>query len=242
MEKNHERQTLAFNLEECRQGRISFEELVKRTKPHWERLVGSILRRWRVPTWAVDHEDLQQEMLLAIWNSLRDWDPNHPTQTSLKSFAIFNGFDKAKKHCHTARKALRRDDRAPSRIMVPVSSLAREGEDSVDVASLVTVSSDQEERLEISRILEQLPAHALPALRVYLSEGSISGAAWVLLDDVEASRELGATTHREASQEIENALGPFVDAAAWQLLEDQKRREALGVSTLSEARRAILSQ
>jgi DNA-directed RNA polymerase specialized sigma24 family protein len=241
METDHERQSLAHNLEECRQGRITFTELVKRTKPHWDRLVGMILRRWRIPTWAVDHEDLQQEMLLALWKSLKEWDPDHPKQVSLKSFVIFNGVDKAKKHGHTARKALRRDDKAPSRIMTPVSSLHREGEDPVDVAELVSVAADQDQRLEVMRIFKQVPQDLHTPLQVYLAEGTISGAAWVLLDDVPASRQLGLTTHREASQAVEDAVGPFVDDSAWALLEDQKRREALGVTTLSEARRAILA-
>ncbi len=242
METDQERQSLASNLEDCRAGKITFAELVKRTRPHWERLVGSIMRRWKIPHWAVDHEDLQQEMLLALWNSLKEWDPHHPTQTSLKSFVIFNGYDKAKKHGHTARKALRRDDKAPSRIMTPVSALAREGEEPVDVATLMPVQADQDERLEVARILQTVPQEHMVSIQKYLAEGSISGAAWVLLDDIPASRELGVTTHKEATQEIENALGPFVDGAAWALLENQKRREALGVSTLSEARRAILSQ
>lgn len=226
------------DLEACRSGAITFAELSRRTHPHWLRLAAYLLRKWRAPTWVADETDLVQEMLAAAWIALREWDPERGVP--LRSYVIFNSVDKAKKFLHTQRKALRRDDKAPSRHPIPVSALHREGEDPIDVADLVIAAADQDERLEAQRLLAQVPPELVPALREYCQEGSVSEAAWRLLDDVEAARRLGASTHSEAVYCVEEAVGALVDDQAWEILEDQKRREKLGVRTLTEARRAIL--
>lgn len=230
-----------YELLACRDGRMTFDELARRTRPNWEKLAQYLLRRWRSPTWVADVEDVVQDLLLGAWVALKEWDPQHPAAAPLKSYVIFNAVDKAKKRVHTLRKAKRRDDKAPSRHMVPVSSLHREGEEPIDVADLVIAYADQDMRLEAGRLLRDVPENLWPALQQYLNEGSISQAAWQLLEDVARARELGITTHREAALVVERAVGALVDDQAWALLENQARREKLGITTLSEARRALLS-
>lgn len=230
-----------YELAACRDGRMTFDELAKRTRPSWEKLAQYLLRRWKSPTWVSDVEDVVQDLLLGAWLAIQEWDPSYPGAAPLKSFVIFNSVDKAKKRVHQMRKAKRRDDKAPSRHMVPVSSLHREGEDPLDVADLVIAFADQDLRLEAGRLLRDVPPELFPALQQYLNEGSISQAAWQLLEDVARARELGITTHREAALVVERALGALIDDEAWTLLENQARREKLKVSTLSEARRALLS-
>ncbi len=227
------------DLEDYRTGKMTFDQLVRKTRPHWGRLAQYLMRRWKTPTWVVDEEDLVQQMLEGAWIALREWDPARGTP--LKAYVIWNSVDKAKKHLHVARKAKRRDDRAPSRIMPPVSSLAREGDDGYNVAAMVTVSADQDTRCEARTLLQGLQPELRTPLLEFLNEGSFSSAAWTLLENVSYARSVGISTHVEACRLIENAVGALVDDEAWSVLQNQARREKLGVSTLSEARRALVT-
>lgn len=61
-------------LAELREGRSTFDEFARRTAPTWTRLAAWFLRRWPGQA-AVDEEDLRQELLLAAWRAVSEWDP-----------------------------------------------------------------------------------------------------------------------------------------------------------------------
>lgn len=227
------------HLKLCWERSISFDELARRTRKDWVRLAQYLLRRWKAPVGVLSEEDLVQELLIGCYLALRDFDPTRGT--TLRAYVIFNSVDKAKKHLHTQRKAFRRDDNAPSRNMIPVSALHRDGEEPVDVADLVVFLADQDDRLDATRALRDVPERLRPALRSYVNEGNLAEAAWTLLADVEACRALGVASSDEARSAVEDAVGILVDSRAWEILEDQPSRERLNVHTLSDARRAVLS-
>lgn len=100
------------HLYDLRRGRKSFDQFAASTRADWSRLAKWVLARWSVPS-AVEVTDVEQEMLLAAWRAVQEWDSTRgPT---LHAFVIWNSVTSAKKWLHRQRNAKRRDDHAPSR-------------------------------------------------------------------------------------------------------------------------------
>jgi hypothetical protein len=85
-----------------RDGRITFDEFARDFDRQWSRISASIARRWKPPAWA-DQQDLKQELLLAAYKCLWDWDPRKGS--SIGDFVLYNAYDKSKKAGHKARGA-----------------------------------------------------------------------------------------------------------------------------------------
>lgn len=106
-----------------RAGTETFLGMMTRTRPHWRRLAKALGRRWRQPLW-VEDEDTEQELLLAAYKAIWDWQPWRGIPIS--SYVIYNACDKAKKKGHKTRgaKLCGNSDRNPSRTEVTFSGLA----------------------------------------------------------------------------------------------------------------------
>ncbi len=114
---------MAESVAALRAGTISFPEFQRRTLTEWTRVARWLMRRWETPD-GVEEHDVVQELLLAAWHFTPKWDPKYGTQ--LSGYVVWNACDKAKKWIHTQRRAARRDDSAPSRHPVSLSSLGLE--------------------------------------------------------------------------------------------------------------------
>lgn len=117
-------------------GRVSFEEFTRATRPAWERLARMVMRRWVQPVW-VSVEDVTQDLLAAVWECIWGWDPKG---ASIDRYVVFNAVSAAKRRAHRARGAPlhgSRSDMAPSRVERSLSSFDEEFESAL-LQELVT--------------------------------------------------------------------------------------------------------
>lgn len=63
------------NVREIEISQANFNQIAKNYKPLIYTLVRQVFVAWGSPT-LVDYEDLHQEALIAIWDSIRLWDPH----------------------------------------------------------------------------------------------------------------------------------------------------------------------
>src|ERR1019366_7821729 len=111
-----------------RAGEETFDDFARRTKSHWQRLGQYIARRWRQPTWSSE-EDLVQELLVAAWYAVWNWDEKRGVPIS--RYVVFNACDKSKKKAHKARgaKLHGNSDNNPSRTEIAFSGLSSRSAD-----------------------------------------------------------------------------------------------------------------
>jgi len=108
------------HLFDLRKGRRTFDQFAASTHADWTRLAKYVLARWSVPS-AVEVADVQQEMLLAAWRAVSDWDDTRGV--SLHGHVLWNAVTSAKKWLHKQRNAHRRDDHAMSRHDICIGSV-----------------------------------------------------------------------------------------------------------------------
>lgn len=120
------RNVLERALWDLREGRISFTEFARESRPAWEALATYIARRWRLPSWGTT-EDLVQELLLGAWEFVWKFEPC--MGTTIRRFVIYNAVDKAKKHAHRMRGASLSGsaDRNPSHVERPLAAYTEDG-------------------------------------------------------------------------------------------------------------------
>jgi len=148
------------------EGRATFEDLMRkdRERKHFRNLAASIMRRWNLPAW-VGLEDVEQDLLVAAWKKLWDYEPGRGV--TITGFLVYNAYDKAKKSAHKARGSIRSGNKAdsnPSRAERCLSSFVRPGdeEDAGRWAEERTAQpARQEERVARAKILEGLAASAV---------------------------------------------------------------------------------
>jgi DNA-directed RNA polymerase specialized sigma24 family protein len=85
-----------------KEGQESFSEHARIHAESWDKLAQYVARRWKQPIWH-SMEDLRQELLVAGWKAIWDWDVNRGT--TIDSYVVYNAVDKAKKRAHKARGA-----------------------------------------------------------------------------------------------------------------------------------------
>lgn len=129
-----------LSLMALRSGMIDFPAFVAETRAVWGRFARYLARRWRPPS-GVEIADLEQEVLLSGWEAVRRWDPARGVP--IDQYVTFQALDRAKKWLHTQRKALRRDDSAPSRAPMSFSSMGLE-----DAADVEWLMGQQHERVD----------------------------------------------------------------------------------------------
>lgn len=66
--------TLRQWLHALRAGFVSFGEFESGTRRTWEKLAAYFFRRWPEQS-TVSEEDVKQDILLAVWRAVREWDP-----------------------------------------------------------------------------------------------------------------------------------------------------------------------
>ena len=176
-------------LRQLRAQEITFTFFQQSTRDDWRRMALKLFRIWELPP-GVTAEDVEQEMLLAAWTAVRDWDPDRPGAAGLRSFVVWRAHNAAAKWLHAQRRAKRHDGKAPSRFARAVGGMAINPQRELAPAELIdlfaSVPADQEQVVDARRILGRIPGRATT------EEGQLAMWAWILSEgDVElAGREL----------------------------------------------------
>lgn len=112
-------------LHALRDGRITFDRFLSATTMRWWALSATLYRKWGKDASGVDVADLYQELTLAAWTFVSQWDATRGT--TLEQFVVYNAMDKAKKWLHVQRAAKRSGnaDGNPSRREVCSDSIKR---------------------------------------------------------------------------------------------------------------------
>lgn len=158
-------------LERLRLGQITFDEFARRTRSNRMQMARYLLKKWAAPL-GVGLEDVEQELLVAIWQFLPKWDPTRGV--GLERYIVFNAIDRAKKWLHKQRNAYRRDDKSAGRYERAFSTLVRDGQDDAEgesyerlVEKLLAVAPDVERLADRQeRELEELEALAVATERL----------------------------------------------------------------------------
>jgi hypothetical protein len=132
---------------ELREGGADYAEFARRTREVWRRFARYLERRWRLPL-GIDTEDVEQELLVAGWVAVNNWDPARGVE--IDRYVRFNAIDKAKKWIHKQRDSYRRDGSAPSRAPTVFSAFERPDDEAGSAQDrLAWVPPDAEDRLTL---------------------------------------------------------------------------------------------
>lgn len=183
-------------------GRITFDDFAAATRERWRKYAEYLARRWRQPAWNAV-EDIEQELLLAVWETIWRFDPARANGAAIDKFVAYNALDRAKKACHRARKAKmsRTQDKNASRFEIPFCAF----EDEETRAMLeIVVEPEQEKGLVRRASVDDARAACTTeeselAVEAFAIEGSISAAADRLFGDFAIREACGfeSTEHAE---------------------------------------------
>lgn len=206
---------------------IDFNTLVSRTTAKWRAVASEFYRSWVLPAW-VSLEDVFQELLLAVWKAVADYDPlrGAPTyfawllpaeEVAAKSRAAIARFVEFR-----ARKALSRRLAKCSGLNLhrPAKSVAWfrvEQSVSSDSPALLNAAEepaqesaidDPRERERKFAIMDELAENPRQrvALRLVYVHGSLEEAARAIHDDLDARLTFRVSTVEEARGVLQSSL------------------------------------
>jgi DNA-directed RNA polymerase specialized sigma24 family protein len=168
-------------------GEMTFDQLARETRGHWERLAEYLGRRWRLPGW-VAREDVVQDLLLGAWEAIWHYKEG---RSSIEGYVVWNACDKAKKrlHRHRGAKLHRKADSNPSRgellyrqvwgddgdrraeEQTAQAPTQQEALESVEALREVLAACETEEQRSIMRVLAREGDLVNGVEQVYLSGG-----------------------------------------------------------------------
>ncbi len=190
----------------------AFSVFATATQVDWEKLAGSILRRYKVgPDVAI--EDVIQELLTACYKYMSGFDATRGTQFA--DFLVFQSMARAKKWVHRARGAnLHNPDRNKSRLPIKLEDLLATADgQSNALPNALRVPADQESILAASRVRD-VAMRSLRTLREYEAfnafweaGGDITEATNMLVEDLEQMRALKITGEDQARSIILKTVG-----------------------------------
>jgi hypothetical protein len=184
----------------ARAGEIRFDEVVRLTRATWKSLAQYIARRWRGPAWH-GLEDLEQELILAAWYALWEYEPGNPRAPSIARYVTWNAVDKAKKARHKARAARRHrnPDAERGNFEIPFSAAPTDDVEEVWAAKASVPASQEDSCADIDAAFAACRTRAERAtVRAMFETGDLLRAAAVLYDDAGSRRVLKVKTPREA--------------------------------------------
>lgn len=172
-----------------RDGHISFTEFANKTKPQFRAMAGYLVRRWTPPSWMLV-DDVEQELYLAAWHAI--WDYDDTRGVAISRYVVFNAISDAKRALHKARgaKLSGSPDRNPSRMETPLTAIV-EGERLM--INTLSAPAEQESLIVAFEERDRAVAAAFDAcedererlaMNAIVSEESIEGGARVLYDDL----------------------------------------------------------
>lgn len=136
--RSKQRHTMQEQLMALRNGHTNFDQFGRSTTSDWERIAGSLMRKWQCPP-GVGVEDVMQELMLAAWKFVDKWDPKYGVK--IDRYVTWNAIDKAKKWINKQRQAGTAGDKGKSRYPYCFAAL---GGDDVALHKLSSLDSPEE--------------------------------------------------------------------------------------------------
>lgn len=183
---------------------ISFDQFVRRTRPHWRRLAARLYSRWRakLPD-GVMLEDIEQELLYHAWLCVDHWEPARGR--SIEDYVVFNACAKAVRWIHIQRNAYRRSEKEPSRFPAAASAAlgtVPELPYEADLDALLDKRRQFFERLYAARGLQRVALQAL-----VMARGDIRRAGALLYEAMPAQTRVAKRwTERSTVRMVERSL------------------------------------
>lgn len=198
------RNTFESRLHELRSGRVGFDEFARETSTTWSRLARYVLSRWPTPD-AVESIDVEQELLIAAWRAVGDWDPNRGV--AIDVHVRWSAITAAKKWIHRQRGALRIDDRSPSRHPLSFTMLGMD-RGGVDDRSFMATQDEEVARLRLlTMATEKLSRYDAACVRALIKScGNVAQAAEEVNSDLWLKLRLRIGNENDARRAICRAL------------------------------------
>jgi DNA-directed RNA polymerase specialized sigma24 family protein len=178
-----------------RDGHVSFAEFVIGTRTQFRSMAGYLARKWTPPSW-MTLEDLEQELYLAAWHAI--WDFEEGRGVGISKYVVFNAISGAKRALHKARgaKLSGSPDRNPSRMETPLAQFI-DGEqlmintlaEPAEQESLIVAFEDRKEAVQRAVKACKSDCERAAVLAIVDTE-SIEGGARVIYDDVDTRLSL----------------------------------------------------
>lgn len=218
------KEALAPMLARVRAGTMHFGELARRTPEVWRGLAAYLYAKWTTPA-ACTADDVEQELLLAAWAAIPQWDPARGN--TLAEYVVWNACTKAKLWIHRQRGANLHGNRGknPGRFHQPTSRYGLRPDGQVDVAAEVRGAAaatrvaaqqpTQEDAAESSQRAAQLyerlalaaPTRVLAWVMTELArDWNPDGAAARLWADPDKRRRMRLGNEQEARAEVRRAV------------------------------------
>jgi DNA-directed RNA polymerase specialized sigma24 family protein len=205
---------LGQQLAQVREGRLTFDEVVRASEKRWERLAQYIGRRWYGPAWH-GNDDLKQEILVAAWDAVWRFDERRAgrSERAIVRYVVFNAVDRAKKRRHSARGARQGNnpDSSPARF-----EMLAPDEDAERVWAAATASAPEQERrmeaVEHALALCRTRAERI-VVRALAQTGCLATAAQRVYDDASARALLGVRSSKEANVVVRKTAETLAERA-----------------------------
>lgn len=124
---------------QVRDGLLSFDRFVAKTSSTWQKMATNLSYRWRIPA-GVTADDICQEVLLGVWDSIHEWDSSRGVE--IEQFVKWSARNRAKRWIHVQRGATYHPDR--DRVESRFPMLAKTDFD-LETAEFATCESTQEQ-------------------------------------------------------------------------------------------------
>jgi RNA polymerase sigma factor (sigma-70 family) len=208
-------------------GEINFDTFVRRTKSKWHAIAKEFYRSWILPAW-VAFDDVLQELLLAVWTAINDYDPSR-SGPAYFAWLLPQEIIAAQKAAAIARFVEWRSRKALSRAMAKFQGLTLHRpaqaiawfrvEQVVDSESPTLLNAaeepDQERAIDeprerarkfaIMKALAETPRQ-LAALRLIDENGSVEEAARVINADLDSRIAFRVSTLEEARLALQTSI------------------------------------
>lgn len=195
----------------------AFSKFVTTTRPDWEKLAQSLLRKYKTGP-EVDVEDVIQELNMAAWRYMTEFDPTRGV--SFDKFIIFQAMVRAKKWVHHTRNCNLHDpDKKPSRLPIYLEDFSLRGEDCHDgcLPELLKVEPDQ----DVHAYRKEASAKAIRALRTvqqvyafhaFYETWNVEEAISILVDNEDIRKKTKIRGAHMARRCIIDAVGTIAEA------------------------------
>ena len=188
-----------------REGRVTFNEFERATRPRWEALAGWLMRRWRLPGW-VEQRDIVQDLLLGAWRAVWTFEPDRGSMP-IERYVRVEAVNQAQKRIHKLRGANLHTYRG-GHIDLPFGQMSEEAEAAMEAMTAVPAPQEgdvawAESTARASRACESMAE--LLVVQALARTESLRGGAAIMYGDQDARDLLGLESEEHAVRVVVRA-------------------------------------